>query len=88
MKNALEKLKEIVKNAEEEWENDIENTKNPILKMVKRDMKQLVKIQAGMHYFEAMYGVKLELKFPKEPEGKWAKSVVEKLCQKKLKKLK
>jgi len=74
-KDPIKQLKKIIKRAEQEWQKNIDNEKNPILKIFKQDYKDLSEIENKLKVFELKYGIELELKYPKKPKGQWGKLI-------------
>jgi hypothetical protein len=61
----LKMLQVAVRQAEKEWQEDIDNTKNPVLRQIKQDYKDLVEIEHKLEYFYLMYGIDVKLYVPK-----------------------
>jgi hypothetical protein len=77
MKDVFKELKTIVRKAEADWKKNIRDEKNPVLKMIKQDYKDLVDIQTKLWGLNAKYGIEVRLYFPKPKRDRWFRSVSE-----------
>jgi hypothetical protein len=77
---AIERLKRIVKKADEEWQKRIDSEPNIVVRQLKQDFKDLSDLERKLEYFELMYGIELQLKIPKTVKGPWGQSVVDLLA--------
>ena len=66
MKKVFEEIEKYIKQAEEICKKDIANEKNPILKMIKQDFKDLSEIQNKLNLLYPKYGITVRLVFPKK----------------------
>ncbi len=76
--NPFETLKKIIKESEKQCQKDIDTTKNPLLKMIKQDYKDLVEIESKLLLLRMKYGIGIKLVYPKEPKGRWFKGGIDK----------
>jgi len=59
--NPFDILRKIINENEKEWQKDIDNTKHPILKILKQDYKDLAEIEKKLRSYELRYGICFKL---------------------------
>lgn len=65
----FKQLKKIVDHAEQEWRKRIKDEKNPVLKMILQDQKDIIDMQAKFDRLHAMYGIEVWLTAVAADEG-------------------
>ena len=86
--NPFKILKNAIERAEKEWQKDIENTENPLLKMIKQDYKDLIEIESKFWLLKEKYGIEVRLVYPGKPKGNfWGKGIAEKSLPKIIKEI-
>jgi len=78
-KNLFKLLKDQIEHCEKQWQKDIDDTKNPILKGIKQDYKDLADIETKFLTLKLKYGISLQIVYPKMPKSFYRKSLIEKL---------
>lgn len=66
MKEVFKKIRQAVEGVEKEWQKDIDDEKNPILKDIKQDIKDLADIENKLQLLKLKYGISVEIKYPKQ----------------------